>query len=912
VSTPSPIELAPTHGPAAQPVIARALGVLYLVGGLCCAVWLVLPHVERPQWWVVAIVAASALATGLTLINAPLAIPSRWLGPLLFAGTALGSSAIAAAGVDDSALVPIYLCGGPFVFTFFSLRHALAHVGFAAACYATLLTADALHQGHPELLYGDHLVHLIIVLLAMLTVGGLSRMVATWMRDSASLLQRSFQEAQIGIAMADLDMRLHYVNPAFCNFLGRSADELIGRSQIEFVHPDQQVDPAQIREHVKPGQSIRADARYVRPDGSVVWGELVLTLIADDRGRPRFFLSHVADITDRKHAVDQLGRRAAAQEAIADLGRAALETTDVDELLRRANRITCDLLGCDLSGVLRLQPEGDLLLVSGHGYTPEEIGRERALPGPRSFGAATSIADEPLTVESWTDEQRFIKPPVLARYGISSSISAPIAGWGGPWGVIAVHARAERAFTRQETGFLRSIAHILASAVGRLAAEDETRHRATHDPLTGLANRTLFLERLEAALHREGGTSRVAVLLCDLDEFKVVNDSLGHRAGDEMLVAVAERLAHVVRAGDTVARLGGDEFVVLFEHVACEDEALALAERLAEAWSEPLDTTEGAMFASASVGVALSTHRTESASTLLEQADAAMYQAKARGRGGVELFDEPMRAAALERLELERDLRMALARDELWVAYQPIIDLHDDARPVFVEALLRWDHPTRGAVPPGVFIAVAEQSGLITELGAFVVQRACADVAALRQDLDLPTLGVSVNLSAREVGDRGFAPALGAALEASGLPPAALAIEITESLLMEDAAAPEQTLARLRELGVRLVLDDFGTGYSSLGYLNRFELDTLKLDRSFVGELGADGDGDAAIVTAVVRLARSLDLDLVVEGVETPGQLHTLRALGCRYLQGFLFARPMGIAALRAWLEDGGTAAEAA
>jgi EAL domain-containing protein (putative c-di-GMP-specific phosphodiesterase class I) len=250
---------------------------------------------------------------------------------------------------------------------------------------------------------------------------------------------------------------------------------------------------------------------------------------------------------------------------------------------------------------------------------------------------------------------------------------------------------------------------------------------------------------------------------------------------------------------------------------------------------------------------------------------------------------------------------MALDRDELHVAYQPIIDLQDGERPVLLEALLRWQHPTRGSVSPAEFIPVAEQSGLITKLGAFVVRRACSDVAGLRADLGLANLGVSVNMSAREVGDRAFASTLSAAIEDSGLPPGALAIEITESLLMEGSAAPEETLAALRELGIGIVLDDFGTGYSSLGYLNRFELDALKLDRSFVSGLGADGDGDAAIVTAVVRLARSLGLELVVEGVETLGQLQTLRRLGCRLVQGFLFARPMEIAALRAWLEAGGT-----
>jgi diguanylate cyclase (GGDEF)-like protein/PAS domain S-box-containing protein len=906
VSASSPIELAPLHGQAAHRVIARALGVVYLVGGLCCAAWLVLPHDARPQWWVVGLVAASALATGLTLVLAPRALSGRWHGPLVFAGTALGSAAIAAAGVSHSALVPIYVCGGPFVFSFFRLRHALAQVAFAAACYAALLTADALHQGRPQLLYGDHLLHLITIVAAMLTVGGLSLMVANWMHGSAALLRRSFEEAQIGVAMADLDMKLRYVNPAFCALLGRSADELIGRSQIDFVHPDQQVEPAEIRRRVQPGQSVRTDARYVRPDGSVVWGELVLTLIADDRGRPQFFLSHIADVTERKETLAQLGRRAEAQEAIADLGRAALETTDLAELLSRANRMTCELLGCDLSAVLRSQPEGDLLLVSGHGFDAGEVGRERALPGARSLGAATATADEPLIIERWADEPGFDVPPVLARHGIASSISAPIAGASEPWGVIAVHSRAERAFTRQETGFVRSVANILASAVGRLAAEDDTRHRATHDPLTGLANRTLFLESLEAALDRPD--ARVAVLLCDLDEFKVVNDSLGHRAGDEVLIELGERLGRVLRSGDTIARMGGDEFVVLFEDVGSEDEALALAERLAQAWAEPLEITQGKIFASASVGVTLSTHRTESAGVLLEQADAAMYSAKERGRGGVELFDEPMRAAALERLELERDLRTALERGELSIAYQPIVDVRDGDRPVFVEALLRWAHPVRGSVSPAEFIPVAERSGLITELGAFVVRRACTDVAALREELGVPRLGVCVNLSAREVGDPAFTETLRMALQDSGLPPAALAIEITESLLMEGSAAPEQTLAGLRELGVRLVLDDFGTGYSSLGYLNRFELDALKLDRSFVSRLGPDGDGDAVIVTAVIRLARSLGLDLVIEGVETPGQLRTLRSLGCHYVQGFLFARPMDISALRAWLEAGGAA----
>jgi EAL domain-containing protein (putative c-di-GMP-specific phosphodiesterase class I) len=262
-----------------------------------------------------------------------------------------------------------------------------------------------------------------------------------------------------------------------------------------------------------------------------------------------------------------------------------------------------------------------------------------------------------------------------------------------------------------------------------------------------------------------------------------------------------------------------------------------------------------------------------------------------------------MRSAALERLSLERDLRIALERDELWVAYQPIIDLQAGEHAVFLEALVRWDHPERGSVSPAQFIPVAEQSGLITKLGAFVVARACEDIAALRRDLGQPRLGVSVNLSAREFADCALSERLRTALEHSDLPAEALAIEITESLLMDGSGAPEQTLDALQALGVRIVLDDFGTGYSSLGYLNRFALDAMKLDRSFVLELGPDGDGDASIVTAVTRMARSLGLELVVEGVETAAQLQVLRQLDCRYVQGFLFARPMGIAAVREWLQ---------
>ena len=427
----------------------------------------------------------------------------------------------------------------------------------------------------------------------------------------------------------------------------------------------------------------------------------------------------------------------------------------------------------------------------------------------------------------------------------------------------------------------------------RKRAETALAYQALHDPLTGLPNRVLLVDRITQALARRArNRGVVAALFLDLDRFKVVNDSLGHAAGDEILVAAAAWLRSVVRPGDTVARFGGDEFVVL-----CEDlESAALTERVAgrvvDAFEAPFSIGGRNLYVSASVGVAIAGSPDVEAESLLRNADTAMYRAKELGRRCYALFDDTLRVQAVTRLDIEHDLRESLEHGELRVEYQPLYDLAD-RRVVGAEALLRWEHPARGAVSPNEFIPVAEETGLIVAVGAFALRAACERVAgwdaigALGKDFE-----ICVNLSARQLAEPGLLALVRSTLAETGLSPTRLCLEVTETAVMQDADAAVGILAALKRLGVRIALDDFGTGNASLSYLSRFSVDVLKIDRSFVAGLTHDC-GDHAIVTSVVSMASGLGLAVVAEGVETEEQLAEVRRLGCRYAQGFLLAPPM-------------------
>jgi diguanylate cyclase len=426
--------------------------------------------------------------------------------------------------------------------------------------------------------------------------------------------------------------------------------------------------------------------------------------------------------------------------------------------------------------------------------------------------------------------------------------------------------------------------------LGDQSAHAQLAHAATHDHLTDLSNRAFTLQQLSALLAGSAGDTQVAVLFVDLDRFKLVNDSLGHHAGDELLRQFAARLREIVRAGDVLGRFGGDEFVVACR-LRADADARSFGQRIVDRTSEPFAIDGRDVIATASIGIAVSNEHERDPERLLQDADTALFQAKRRGRGRVEVFTMDLRRRMLDRVELETELRAALAAHKLRVAYQPQVDLHSGLL-VGVEALVRWDHPRRGAVPPLEFIEVAEEAGLIGELGRFVLETACAQLVDWRRRSSFAPPVVTVNVSPFELLQDGFAAGVAGVLARSGLDARSLCLEVTESALMgwsEGLAA----LAEVRELGCYIGIDDFGTGYSSFGRLRDLPVDVLKIDRSFVAGLGADPD-DGAIVASIISMALTMGLHVVAEGVEQPCQAEALTRLGCRVAQGYLFARPQG------------------
>ncbi len=430
----------------------------------------------------------------------------------------------------------------------------------------------------------------------------------------------------------------------------------------------------------------------------------------------------------------------------------------------------------------------------------------------------------------------------------------------------------------------------------RKALEEQLAHQAFHDSLTGLPNRKRFLDRVQEALEGSGREKvSIAVLFLDLDRFKVVNDSLGHEMGDHLLKAVAVRLTGCMRPGDTVARLGGDEFTILLEGSATANDALRIAERIISSLQSPFRIDGHEVYVTTSIGIAIKHPYHEVPADLMRDADLAMYRAKERGRACCEVFDPSMNVRAQKRLALENDLRHTVERNELVLEYQPTVNLKT-GMVCGVEALVRWRHPVRGLVEPANFVRVAEETGLILPIGRWIIEQVCRHVREWQDTwADDHSLSVSVNLSARQFANPTLTCEIASALTAAAVDPGSLVLEITETVVMEDAEVNIMTLKRLKELGVQLAIDDFGTGYSSLSYLRRFPVDTLKIDKSFVRLLGRDAE-DNAIVHAIITLAHTLGMQVTAEGVETDDQLRQLCELGCDMAQGYLFAKSMDAA----------------
>jgi diguanylate cyclase (GGDEF)-like protein/PAS domain S-box-containing protein len=702
--------------------------------------------------------------------------------------------------------------------------------------------------------------------------------------------------AVVYIADAGPSGAWHYVSPQIEAVLGFTPQEWTADPEMwaRQLHPGD-------RESVLAGEDAAvegepsvsaAEYRMLTRDGRTVWIRDDAVLVEGDDGGVHWH-GVLADITDRKLAEAEADRRAAQQAAIARLGERALEGAEVEELMQDAVSTAGTILEMEVGAVLELLPSGDSLMVrAGWGLSEPQVG-EFVPAAEGSQAGHTLVTRAPVIVEDWDLEDRFAKPEVMRRIGARSGMTVVIEGNRGPFGVLGVQSTGLRSYSAHDVDFVQALANVLADAIRRRVTEDEIRHQAVHDPLTGLPNRVLFIDRLGHALARlRRESNAVAVLFLDLDHFKLVNDSLGHQAGDELLTSVAPRLRQILRPGDTVARFGGDEFGILLEDIHTEVDAADVAERINAAFARPFVIAGSEHFVTASVGIAIADHGKEQPEALIRDADAAMYRAKERGRARYELFDEVMRARAVGRLRVENELRRGLEREELRLHYQPVVSLRDGSTTGF-EALLRWEHPERGLVPPLDFIWVAEEAGLIDPIGRWVIEQACAQAVrwqSIRPDGPPPEM--SVNLSARQVAQRDLPEFVAGVLRATGLQPRSLSLEITESVLLEESETLTDTLRALRGLGVRLMLDDFGTGYSSLGYLKRLQLDALKIDRSFVDGLGTSQQ-ETAIVHAVVGMARALSLGVVAEGVETEAQLAELRRLRCDSAQGYLFARPL-------------------
>jgi diguanylate cyclase (GGDEF)-like protein/PAS domain S-box-containing protein len=718
-----------------------------------------------------------------------------------------------------------------------------------------------------------------------------------------SLLDRV--QAVIYIADTGAHGRWHYVSAQIEDVLGFTAEEWSADPTLweRRLHPDD-------RERVlatEPDEEFGAwgdptvqEYRMLHRDGHTVWVRDDAVVIHDELGRGRWH-GVLLDITDRKQAEAEIERRAGQHAAVARLGEHALERLSIGELMQEAVGMLEELLEVDGAAVAELLGDGSTLkLRASAGVAAGAI--EMATRGPHAPAATTVQSGEPVVIRDWQsepcspggrsaprpDDQDKATREACARTTLTVLIGDP----DNPYGVVCAWSLEPRDYSSGDIDFVQSIANVLADAVQRKSTEDAMQHRALHDPLTGLPNRVLFLDRLEQTLERlrRSPDTGAAVLFIDLDNFKLVNDSLGHHTGDELLAAVGTRLKQAVRPTDTVARFGGDEFGLLMEELTSERGAIAMAERISAVLARPFALDAGEHFVTTSIGIAL-TQGGEAAADLIRAADAAMYRAKERGRARYELYDEVMRGRAMARLTIENDLRRALQRNQLKLVYQPVVSLRDQAV-VGAEALLRWDHPERGQILPDEFIPIAEDSGLIERIGDWALDAACRQAAIWERAAPAAPIGISVNLSPLQLTQRASVERVDRVLHRTGLDPGLLSLELTESLLVSKSDAIAEVLRSLKALGVRLVLDDFGTGYSSLGYLTRLPIDALKIDGAFVRALGS-GRADAAITEAIIAMARALSLDLVGEGTETLAQVRELQRLGCQLAQGYYFSKPL-------------------
>jgi diguanylate cyclase (GGDEF)-like protein/PAS domain S-box-containing protein len=713
--------------------------------------------------------------------------------------------------------------------------------------------------------------------------------------------QRLIEQLPVIVYTAELGEkgRWRYVSPQVEEILGYRPEDFVRDPGlwVSLLHPDDRhrVLAVETQDNLGKRDTVPCEYRMRTRNNKLVWMHDEAVLEADEDGIPVWH-GVLYDISERKSAEQELQRALSQQAVVARLGERALQNSDPQELMEAATELIGKVDGIHSACIWELGRDGRRLNLRA-GLEESVLGAGRRVSASRDSHAGAALdSGTHAIVPDWEQETRHTMPPVLRVFGATSSLAVVIDGKNRPFGVLDVHATEAHHFSAKDVPFVQAAANVLADALERHAADQALRYRVLHDSLTGLPNRLSFVDALGEALNKAGVSgSPVGILFLDLDHFKLINDSLGHHAGDALLRAVAPRLRSHLRPGDIVARFGGDEFGILIDRLADEGEAVTIADRVADAFTQPFSLDGVDHFVSASIGVAVSRtseERTVNAELLIRDADAAMYRAKEGGRARCVLFDAEMRASAMRRLEVERELRHALDREELALHYQPVVNLRSGGI-TGLEALVRWRHPERGMLDPGEFVSIAEDSGMIESIGRWVQERACRQAVEWHQlRPDSRPLDVAVNLSARQVAHRDLPDTVEEIIARTGIDPVHLRLEITESVLVEESATAISSLEALNELGVRLVLDDFGTGYSSLAYLNRFPFHALKIDRSFVDALGIEQEA-TAIVEAIIGMARALSLEVIAEGVESEVQLAELSRLRCDYAQGHLFHAAM-------------------
>ena len=666
------------------------------------------------------------------------------------------------------------------------------------------------------------------------------------------------------VTLVDANGVVFFASPASTHLLGVAEADLVGRHPLDRIHPDDRYLAGSLLDAVwssaREGEPI--EARFGHADGTWRWFEVVADNLIDEPDVAGVVV-HFRDITDRKRAELDL------QESAARFRSLVQHASDLVVVLDETAQVT--YVSPSIMRVL--------------GYLQEEVLHTSGplLVHPDDLASLPHAWQEPF-------------PPITRELRVRRR--------NGDWAVVE--------FTASDLRRERGVEGIVLNGrdvTDRKTLEAELRRLALHDGLTGLPNRTLFLDRVEQALGRES-MSPLAVLYVDLDDFKTINDGLGHVAGDALLRAVAGRLSTCVRHQDTAARLGGDEFGILLDGIEDVAAASDIARRVGDALNEPFAIDGRQLQVTATVGLVLTSDEVVDTEALLRRADVAMYLAKTRGKNRLQTYETGMDEQFRERLELKGDLAAALEQKQFAVVYQPIVSLATGELDGF-EALVRWQHPTRGMVPPNVFVPIAEETGDIVTLGQWVLRTACEQLAAWHRAYPTIRPRMSVNLSIRQLEHPGLISTVRAAVAAAGIRPGDLTLEITESVLAQDVTLVRGQLAELQDLGVKVAIDDFGTGYSSFGYLSQFSLDVLKIDRSFVMDLDSVDGEQADIVRAIVALARSRGLRTVAEGIEETVQRDVLRELGCDTGQGYLFSRPQSAGDLESVLREAAPAAVA-